>query len=121
VLDSARELGVTIIAYTPLASGLLTGKFHKQPELLQAKSWLWRANLKRGLEKSRPLVDALAQIGSRYEATAAQVALNWVIHGHGETVVTIPGATKVLQAQESASAMRFKLSNEEIARLNALS
>jgi len=121
ILGAAKELGVTIIAYTPLASGLLTGKFHNRPELLQAKSWLWRTNLRRGLDKSRELIVALAQIGSRYEATAAQVALNWVIHGHGETIVTIPGATKVLQAQESASAMRFKLATEEILRLNSLS
>lgn len=119
VLDVAKELGITIIAYTPLASGLLTGKFHQHPELLQAKSWLWRANLRRGIEKTRALVATLAQIGSRYEATAAQVALNWVIHGHGDTVVTIPGATKVLQAQDCARAMRFTLATEEIARLNA--
>ena len=40
ILDTAKELGVTIIAYTPLASGLLTGKYHKNPELLQKKSIL---------------------------------------------------------------------------------
>ena len=121
ILDTAKELGVTIIAYTPLASGLLTGKYHKNPELLQKKSFFWRGRLQRGLEKSRPLVQALEEIGARYNATPAQVALNWVIHVHGETIVTIPGATKAHQAQESAGAQRFKLAEDEMARLDELS
>ncbi len=121
ILETAKELGVTIIAYTPLASGLLTGKYHKNPELLQKKPFYWRGRLQRGLEKSRPLVQALEEIGARYNATPAQVALNWVIHFHGETIVTIPGATKVRQAQESAGAMKFKLAADELARLDELS
>jgi aryl-alcohol dehydrogenase-like predicted oxidoreductase len=121
ILDTAKELGITIIAYTPLASGLLTGKYHKNPELLQKKSFFWRGRLQRSVEKSRSLVLALEEIGVKYNATAAQVALNWVIYSQGETVVTIPGATKVHQAQESAGAMKFKLSTDEMARLNELS
>jgi aryl-alcohol dehydrogenase-like predicted oxidoreductase len=121
ILDTARELGVTIIAYTPLASGVLTGKYHEQPGLLDAKSWFWRAYMRRRVEKSRPLVAALAALSVKYRATAAQVALNWVIHGHGETVVAIPGATKVHQARESAGAMQFRLSPSDIVELNELS
>lgn len=121
ILDTAKELGVTIIAYTPLASGLLTGKYHKNPELLHKKPFYWRGVLQRGLKKSRPLVQALEEIGARHNATPAQVALNWVIHIHGEIIVTIPGATKVHQAQESAGAQRFKLAEDEIARLDELS
>ena len=121
ILDTAKELGITIIAYTPLASGLLTGKYHKNPELLQKKSFFWRGGLRRGVEKSRSLVKALEEIGAKYDATAAQVALNWVINSHEETIITIPGATKVQQAQESAGAMKFKLSADEMTRLNELS
>lgn len=121
VLETAKELGVTIIAYTPLASGLLTGKYHKNPELLQKKPFYWRGRLQKGLEKCRALVQAMEEIGAKYNATPAQVALNWVIHFHGETIVTIPGATKVLQAQESAGAMKFTLTADELARLDELS
>ncbi len=121
ILEMAKELGVTIIAYTPLASGLLTGKYHKNPELLQKKNLFWRGRLQRGLEKSRPLVQAMEEIGARYNATPAQVALNWVIHFHGEIIVTIPGATKAHQAEESAGAMNFKLAADELARLDELS
>ena len=121
ILDTANELGVTIIAYTPLASGLLTGKYHKNPELLKKKSFIWRARLQGGIEKSRTLVTALEEIAARYDATPAQVALNWVINFQGEIVVTIPGATKVSQAQESAAAMKFRLSGDELAWLDELS
>jgi len=121
ILDTAKELGITIIAYTPLASGLLTGKYHKNPALLQKKSFLWRARLQAQLEKSRPLVRALEEIGVKYQVTAAQVALNWVINFHGEAIVTIPGATKVSQAVESAGAMHFKLNADELAQLDQLS
>ena len=121
ILDTAKELGVTIIAYTPLASGLLTGKYHKNPELLQKKSFIWRARMQGKIEKTRMLVMAMEEIGAKYNATPAQVALNWVINFQGEAVVTIPGATKVRQAEESAGAMKFRLSGDEMARLDELS
>jgi aryl-alcohol dehydrogenase-like predicted oxidoreductase len=120
-LDTARELGVTITAYTPLGSGLLTGKYHKNPELLNNKSFIWRRRIQRQLEASRPLVAALEEIASHYQATAAQVALNWLIFFSGEMVVTIPGATKAQQAAECAGAMQFRLSDAELARLDELS
>ena len=121
ILDTARELGVTIIAYTPLASGLLSGKYHKDPALLQKKSAFQRGRIQAALERSRPLVTALEEIGGKYQATPAQVALNWVIHIHGDAIVTIPGATRVRQAQESAGAMQFTLTEDELARLDELS
>ena len=120
-LAAARELGVTIIAYTPLEFGLLSGKYHKQPGLLAHKPFHWRLRLQKGVEKSRDLIAALEVIASGYHATPAQVALNWVIHSQGESVVTIPGVTKVSQAQENAGAMNFTLSGSEIARLSDLS
>jgi aryl-alcohol dehydrogenase-like predicted oxidoreductase len=121
ILNTAKELGVTIIAYTPLASGLLTGKYHKNPELLQKKNIYWRGSLRRRLEKSRPLVQTMEEIGTKYNATPAQVALNWVIHFHGESIVTIPGVTNARQAKESAGVLNFKLSEDELARLDELS
>jgi len=120
-LATAKELGVTITAYTPLGSGLLSGKYHKNPELLKSKSFFWRNRIQRLLEPTRPLVAALEEIAAKYQVTAAQVALNWVINFNGEIVVTIPGATKAKQAAESAGAMKFKLSGEEMARLDELS
>ena len=121
VLETARELGVTITAYTPLARGLLSGKYHKNPELLRRMSGVRKAMMRRNLERSRPLINAMDELAAKYGITIAQVALNWVINFNGETVVTIPGATKVRQAEESAGAMKFKLSKDEMARLDEVS
>jgi aryl-alcohol dehydrogenase-like predicted oxidoreductase len=121
ILDTAKELGVTIIAYTPLASGLLTGKYHRNPELLNRQPGFRRGMMQRDLEASRPLITAMEGIAARNGVTLAQVALNWVIHFQGETVVTIPGATQVQQAQENAGAMQFRLTGGELTSLDELS
>ncbi|HEX8993031.1 MAG TPA: aldo/keto reductase [Anaerolineales bacterium] len=121
VLDTARELGVTIIAYTPLALGLLSGKYHKDPALLRKKSLYARTRLQGSMEKSRALVRVLEEIAAKHDATAGQVALNWVIHSQGDIVVTIPGVTRISQAQENAGAMQFRLSEEELGRLDEAS
>jgi aryl-alcohol dehydrogenase-like predicted oxidoreductase len=121
VLETARELGMTITAYTPLARGLLSGKYHQNPELLGHLAGFRRAAMQRNLEKTRPLINAMAEMAGKYAATIAQVALNWVINFNGETVVTIPGATKVRQAEEAAGAMKFQLTRDELARLDEVS
>ena len=121
VLEAAKELGVTIIAYTPLERGMLTGKYHRHPELVAQKGAMWRGWIKRHLERTRPLVSALEEIGASRHATAAQVALNWVISFHGDAIVTIPGATRVSQAEEAAGAMTFRLTEAELSRLDELS
>lgn len=121
ILETAKELGVTIIAYTPLAYGLLSGKYHKDPDLYKRQSNWRRRMSKNDLETTRPLIEALEEIAARYNATPAQVALNWLIYFQGDTVVTIPGASKVHQASESAGAMRFRLSPDDMARLDEIS
>jgi aryl-alcohol dehydrogenase-like predicted oxidoreductase len=121
VLATAKVLGVTIIAYTPVARGLLSGKYHKNPELLQKLTGFRKARLMRDLERTRPLIMVMDEIASRYDATIAQVALNWLIHFNGDIVVTIPGATKVQQVEENAGAMRFVLSEDDLARLDIAS
>jgi aryl-alcohol dehydrogenase-like predicted oxidoreductase len=121
VLATAKELGVTITAYTPVARGLLTGKYHKNPELLEKMTGFRKAMFKRDLERTRPLIAVMDEIAGRHDATVAQVALNWLIHFNGDIVVTIPGATKVHQAEESAGAMKFRLTDEELSRLSETS
>lgn len=121
VLETARELGVTIIAYTPLDRGLLSGKYHKNPELLSRMPGWRRASMQRNLERCRKLINVMDEIATASGATIAQVALNWLINFTGEIVVTIPGATKVRQAEENAGAMKFQLSVDEMTRLDDLS
>lgn len=120
-LAAAKDLGITIVAYTPLASGILTGKYHQNPELIQHKNLYYKGTLKRELDQTRILIKIMSDIAENHNATLAQVALNWVINFNGDCVVTIPGATKVHQAQESAGAMNFTLSEDELIRLDEAS
>jgi aryl-alcohol dehydrogenase-like predicted oxidoreductase len=121
VLETAKELGVTIIAYTPLARGLLSGKYHRDPELLGRMSGWRRIGMQRNLERCRPLINAMDEIAAKHGATIAQVALNWLIYFIGEIVVAIPAATKIQQAEENAGAMKFRLSDDEMAQLDDIS
>lgn len=121
VLDMAKELGVTIIAWSPLGSGLLTGKFHNDPSALRNTPFSRRTMLRNRLEKTRSLITALEEIGNAHDATPAQVALNWLINFNGHTVVAIPGASKAHHAHQNAGAMSFSLSPEEMERLDKLS
>jgi len=121
VLEMARDLGVTIIAYTPLANGLLSGKYHKNPELVEKMSGFRAGRIKRNIQRTRLLIAVMEEIANAHQATITQVALNWLIHFNGEIVVTIPGATKAHQAQESAGALKFVLTPDELARLDQVS
>ena len=123
ILDTAKELGITIIAYSPLAQGLVTGKFHDNPELLKNTGYRkYMPSFKPGgLEKSRPVVDLVKTLAQKYEVTPSQIALNWLIHYHGETVVAIPGATKESHALENTGALKFRLSQEDMVLLHEIS
>jgi len=121
ILDAAKELGITIIAWSPLGSGLLTGKFHNDPDALHNIPIGRRVFINRRLEKTRPLITALQEIATAHNVTPSQVALNWLINYHGDTVVAIPGATKNYHAQQNAGAMYFDLPREEMERINKLS
>ncbi len=121
VLDVAKELGITLVAWSPLARGILSGRFHKDPERLKNTPFARRMMMRRELVRTQPLIAVLEDISMNYDATPAQVALNWLIHFQGDRVVAIPGASKVEQAEQSAAAMNFVLSGEDMDRLDEVS
>ncbi len=121
VLETAKELGVTIIAYTPLEMGLLTGKFHRHPDLLRSRPFFRRIILQRRMKLAQPVVRVLEDIAEARSVTATQVALNWTVNYNGDAVVAIPGASRAQHAEESAGAMKFTLSAEEMDRIDQVS
>jgi len=120
VMDVAKRLGISIIAYSPLAQGILTGKFHDNPELIKKVGFRKSSPQFKpaGLEKSRPLIMTLKELALKYEVTPAQISLNWLIHFHAETVFAIPGATKEIHVKENTGTMSFRLSDEDLNRLD---
>jgi aryl-alcohol dehydrogenase-like predicted oxidoreductase len=123
VMQTAQELGISIIAYSPLAQGLVTGKFHDNPELIKNTGYRrhYSAFKPKGLEKSRPVIELLKKLALKYGVTPSQVALNWLVNFHGETVVAIPGATKAKHAEENTCAMKFRLSDDDLEMLENVS
>jgi aryl-alcohol dehydrogenase-like predicted oxidoreductase len=123
-LEAAKELDVTIIAYSPLAQGLLTGKYHRHPEYVRTRpgprKWMGRFRAQ-GLERSRSLIEELGKIAQAHGATAGQVALAWLCQFHQNRVVVIPGASRVDQAVENRGALDLTLSPYELEKLDQLS
>lgn len=123
-LDAAKELGITIIAYSPLQQGLLTGRFHENPELLENISLFRKlqSNLTvKTIKRTMPLYEELKKLSLMYGMTISQIALNWLITAQGETVLAIPGASKIQQAQDNVATLDFELSRGDIERLNKVS
>jgi len=123
ILDTSKELGVSIIAYSPLAQGLLSGKFHAGPESVRPFGYrkYMGAFKPKGLERSLPVINAVKELAEKYQVTPAQIALNWVIHFQGDMVVAIPGATTPEQAKDNVGAMKFKLTQDELNYLDEIS
>lgn len=124
VLEAARRLGVTLIAYAPLKSGLLTGAFHDDPDRIRRLAPVRRVLgrfTRRALARTAPVVDEVRQVAAAHGATTSQVALSWLITFYGDTVVAIPGGSRASHAEESAAAMQLTLTKKEIDRLDEVS
>ena len=102
VLDACREFNATLIAYQPLASGALTGKYGEEarPSGLRRFHPTFR---RAGLDALRPLVSLLREIGEAHGKSPGQVALRWLLEQQG--VVPIPGAKNGEQATHNAGAL----------------
>ena len=118
VLDACQELGVTLIAYQPLASGALTGKYKGgvKPKGLRRFMSVFRG---KGPESVAPVVATLREIGKVHNKTPAQVAIRWLIEN--ENVLPIPGVKNEKQAKANAGALTFALSSDEVGALNRIS
>jgi aryl-alcohol dehydrogenase-like predicted oxidoreductase len=115
VLDACRDLGVTLIAYTPLAGGALTGKYTSGIKPTGLRRWMPRFR-SQGLKDLEPVVGLLREIGGKYGKIPAQVALRWLMEN--ESVLPIPGAKNAKQAVSNAGALAFRLDPAEVEALN---
>ena len=118
LLPFAREQGRVIIAYSPLAQGLLSGQYdpgHVPGGVRRFNPLFTRENLGR----ARPVLDVLGVVARAHAATPAQIALAWVIGRPG--VVAIPGAKSVEQVEANAAAADIELSADETAALEEAS
>ena len=123
ILATARELGVTILAYSPLAQGLLSGKYTQTSDRPTGARSMDRRFSPQGLATIEPLLQLLQQIATKFDRTPAQVALNWLIAQSDRNiqVIPIPGAKSAKQAEQNAGALGWSLSDADIALLSETS
>ncbi len=120
VLPECLKLGISLVAYSPLGRGFLTGTILNTNELSGND---WRKNNPRftgeNFKKNLAILPVIQKIAGASNATSAQVALAWLL-AKGEHIVPIPGTKKIKYLKENAAAVNLQLSPEAIAVLNML-
>ena len=119
VLPTIEELGIGLVAYSPLGRGFLTGKMDQSTSFDSAD---FRNALPRFSPEARKanqaLVDLLADIAARKQATTAQIALAWVL-GRKPWIVPIPGTTKLARLEENLGAASLNLSADDLREIDS--
>src|SRR5580693_1405046 len=119
LLPFAASTGHLVIAYSPLAQGLLSGRYHRDhrpANRVRAASALF---LPENLERAGDLIATLREVADAHSATPAQIALAWAIHR--PAVVAIPGASSVEQLESNVAAADIDLTDGEYQALSAAS
>lgn len=115
VKAACDELGVTLIAYSPIAQGALTGKYTPESPPKGPRGRIYTPEF---LTKLQPLINRIKEIGGSYGRTSTQVVLNWLVcQGN---VVPIPGAKNAEQAREFAGALGWSLAPDEVEELRSM-
>lgn len=109
-LQVCEDLGIKVLAYFPLANGLLAGKYSVDTPPSFPKS----ITMKKYYEDAEPVLKIMRRIAAEKEKTVAQVAINWVMC---KNAIPIPGARSVTMAKDNFGAMGWALSPEEVAEL----
>lgn len=115
LLDYCLENKITIIAYSPLAKGMVTGKYGPDNPPTGPRRHMFPPEK---LRRAIPLINLLKEIGSQYSKTPSQVALNWTIC---KGTIPIPGAKNARQAAENLGAMGWRLTSAEVTALDKAS
>ncbi|MCB9850918.1 MAG: aldo/keto reductase [Phycisphaerales bacterium] len=118
LLPWAEANGRVVIAYSPLAQGMLTGKYSSDNAPGGCRK-MNTAFTSAGIEAAQPTITALREIAQKHDATPSQIALAWLIHH--PNVIAIPGARNVAQLEQNVAAGEINLSEDEFARLNEVS
>ncbi|KAJ7687733.1 Aldo/keto reductase [Mycena rosella] len=120
LLDTCRELGVAVVAYSPLGRGLLSGTYRSPDDFDETD---FRRMIPRYNAANFPnilkITDGLAAIGAKYSATSSQAALAWLL-AQGPDIIPIPGTKKLKYLEENLGAAKVTLSPEDVTAIRKL-
>ncbi len=117
VLPVCRELGISLVAYSPLGRGFLTGTFKNLGDVPNDMRKFHPRFQGENFMKNRNLVDKISEIAKKKNATPAQIAIAWVL-AQGEDIIPIPGTKRRDRLEENIKAMDIELSKEDLAALD---
>lgn len=115
LLATCRELGVAVVAYSPLGRGLLTGAFHTHQSVLtdgDARSTNFPRFFAENIEKNAKLVAQFAELASKKGCTMSQLAIAWLLK-QGDDIIPIPGTKKIKYLEENWGALDVQLTDED--------
>lgn len=119
-LPTLNEIGASLVAYSPLGRGMLTGRFTAQNRPADFRSGAYQPRFADGaFEANLALVEEIKSIADGLNVEAAQIALRWVLN-RGENILSIPGTTKLANLQVNLGSGEIALSDAQMATLNAL-
>jgi myo-inositol catabolism protein IolS len=120
ILPACEEHGISVVAYSPLAQGLLTGKFRKKEDIPESGRLHTRPFREDVLPVEFEAINAMDEVCERYRATHAQVSMAWLLKQPGVDCV-VPGAKSLQQLQDNAAAVNVDLADEDVETLTRIS
>jgi aryl-alcohol dehydrogenase-like predicted oxidoreductase len=120
IVPTARELGIGIVAYSPLGRGFLTGRIRSTDDLAPGdfRRIAQPRFAEENLAKNQALIDSLRAVAAEHDVTPGQIALAWVQH-RGDDVVPIPGTKRRKYLEENYAAASLELTAEQLAAIEA--
>jgi aryl-alcohol dehydrogenase-like predicted oxidoreductase len=120
VLAACRELGISLVAYSPLGRGFLTGQIQRFEDL-DADDY--RRNTPRfqgeNFQRNLDVVTRIKELATQKNCTPGQLALAWVL-AQGEDIVPIPGTKRIEYLEENVGALDVQLSSDELAQIDEI-
>lgn len=113
LLKTCRELGVAVVAYSPIGRGMLSGAIRSPSDLEEGDFRKYSPRFSdENFPKNLKLVDTISELAKKKGVTPAQLTLAWLM-AQGDDIFPIPGTTNVARVEENLGALKIKLSSEE--------
>ncbi|KAF9057099.1 NADP-dependent oxidoreductase domain-containing protein [Panaeolus papilionaceus] len=120
LLKACRELGITVVAYSPLGRGMLTGTYKSNDDIPDDD---WRKTIPKFSNENFPnilkIVHGLEELGKKHNARPGQVTLAWLL-GQGNDIIPIPGTKRIKYLKENLDALKIKLIAEEVQQVRSI-
>jgi len=118
IMPTLQELGIGLVAYSPLGRGFLSGRFSSPEELDEGDFRRYGPRFTgENLQQNLKLAERVAELAAEKDITPGQLALAWVLH-RGEHIVPIPGTKRVSYLEENLAAAEVQLSAEDVERIS---